>query len=36
MQVSYIDIQGNAQQVELTDGELLAAAKTGDPVPLQP
>lgn len=32
MLVSYIDIQGNAHQVDLTEGELLAAAKTGDPV----
>lgn len=32
MLVSYINIQGAATQVELTEGELLAAAKTGDPV----
>jgi len=32
MLVSYIDIQGNAHQIELSEGELLAAAKTGDPV----
>lgn len=32
MLVSYIDIQGNAHQIDLNEGELLAAAKTGDPV----